>query len=61
MTLTQELTTIESIVSLTLSDLRALEARHDVSREWKDGLLAALSDCQKDINIHKVQAVLHRQ
>lgn len=61
MTLTQELTTIESIVALTISDLRALEPKHDVAKNWKEALLDALSDCRKEIDHDKVKAVLHRQ
>lgn len=61
MTLVQELTTLESIAALTISDLRAVRSEHDDSRKRKEMMIAFLVDCQKDIDIRKVQAVIHRQ
>lgn len=61
MTLTQELTTIESITRCYLSDLRIASAEHSASKEWKDTMLAILDDALKNIEYHQVKAVIHGQ
>jgi len=61
MTLSQELLTLESIARLALSDLRAAQTTHDLSREFHSALKDTLADYARAISEQKHKAVAHER
>ena len=59
MTLSQELLTLESIARLALSDLRAIESRHDLSREFHGALKDLLEDYARTVSDQKLRAIAY--
>lgn len=59
MTLSQELQTLEQIARLALSDLRAIETQHDLSREFKAVLQSTLADYVKACSDQKMRALAY--
>lgn len=57
MTVVQELTTIQSIVRLAMSDLKGFQSQNRLPAEDKEILLAFLSDMDAVLDSHKLRAL----